>query len=180
MKTKVIHILPLIFIIFCSLQVNAINLFGDPQAPVENDLNPLDPNYDYPLYSQTNLSDYGLPFKGDFYTGYITVNPDTGSKFYYVLYSAGGRINPASRINDTAPMIVLITGGPGMSGTSFENWIGPYGVVYLNNGTAYPTENMLTWNDKYHLLFLDFPAGVGYSVYGGDDDKIDSSAKVGE
>mmetsp|Transcript_7144 Transcript_7144/g.6420 ORF Transcript_7144/g.6420 Transcript_7144/m.6420 type:complete len:180 (-) Transcript_7144:881-1420(-) len=153
--------------------------FRDPKAPVVHDLNPLNPDFDYPQASKNNLTDFGLPFLGDFYTGYITVNNDTGSKMFYILYSAGGRLNPNSRINDTAPLIVVINGGPGGSGVAIQNWLGPYVVYQDENGTTHWYESGLPWVDKYHCLYLDFPAGVGYSAYGGDDDKVHTSAEVG-
>lgn len=45
--------------------------------------------------------------------------------------------------------------------------IGPL-VIVNNNGVLTPVLKNITWNDKYNLLFVDNPIGVGYSVSGGE------------
>ena len=77
-------------------------------------------------------------------------------------------------------MIAVITGGPGCTGEGFSVITGPFRGSTPDNKTGAPVENTLSWVDKYNILYLDFPGGVGYSVYGGDDNKIKSTWKVAE
>ena len=42
--------------------------------------------------------------------------------------------------------------------------IGPFEVVYNEDGEATPKRRKFHWNDDYHLLFMDSPVGVGFSV----------------
>lgn len=41
--------------------------------------------------------------------------------------------------------------------------MGPFDVLKID-GKATPVKKEITWNDKYHMLFIDSPVGVGYSV----------------
>lgn len=136
-------------------------------AFVNSQLNPVNPNFDYPETNLINKTLGNIPYPGDIYDGYIQVNNDTGSRIFYVLYPAGGNTNPAT-INNSAPLILWLQGGPGCSdgaGTYLE--IGPITVVN-QSGNLVPTLQNITWNDQYNLLFVDSPVGVGYSVSGGE------------
>jgi carboxypeptidase C (cathepsin A) len=59
------------------------------------------------------------------------------------------------------PVLIWFNGGPGCSsllGAFQEN--GPW--VVDDNGTTY--ENPHPWNEKANVLYLESPAGVGYSL----------------
>ena len=115
-------------------------------------------------YEYIHLS-IDIPYKGDIWDGYITVNNSTQSKLFYILYPAGGQ-NTAATVNNTAPLILWLQGGPGCSdGAGNYLEIGPY-TVLNQSGRLVPTQQAVTWNDKYNLLFVDSPVGVGYSVAG--------------
>jgi carboxypeptidase C (cathepsin A) len=61
-----------------------------------------------------------------------------------------------------------LQGGPGCADGGQYSEIGPFNVYWNAEGNQEPTANGITWNDEYHLLFVDAPVGVGYSVCGGD------------
>ena len=69
--------------------------------------------------------------------------------------------------DDSTPLIVWLTGGPGCSSTLAlltEN--GPCSVNDSGTGTE---TNPYSWNEAAHVLWLDQPAGVGFS-YGKETD----------
>ncbi|EJU01527.1 alpha/beta-hydrolase [Dacryopinax primogenitus] len=92
------------------------------------------------------------------YTGYVDAGPR--HMFFYYFES---RRSPA-----TDPLLLWLTGGPGGSsaiGLLME--LGPCRVLPVSSTT--PTSNSGTaphpysWNTQANLLFLDQPAGVGFS-----------------
>ena len=64
------------------------------------------------------------------YSGYITMNPLTGSSLFYWLFEA---IN-SNITQDTKPLIIWLEGGPGCSGTFTMLWqmVSP---IRVNNNT---------------------------------------------
>jgi carboxypeptidase C (cathepsin A) len=102
------------------------------------------------------------------FSGYITVNQTSQSKIFYVLYAAGGNINPNATVNASAPLILWLQGGPGCADFGSYFQMGPFNILWDSQGNPLPVPNGITWNEKYHMLFIDEPVGVGYSVCGGD------------
>uniref|UniRef100_A0A914KUT6 Serine carboxypeptidase n=1 Tax=Meloidogyne incognita TaxID=6306 RepID=A0A914KUT6_MELIC len=110
----------------------------------------------------------GLNFKLNFkhYSGYLQVS-DTRF-LHYVLVTA--KSNP-----DKAPVVFWFNGGPGASsllGLFFES--GPY--LVSNDGTRL-VENVHSWNKYAHKVFLETPAGTGFSYvtdgnYTNNDDQV--------
>lgn len=69
--------------------------------------------------------------------------------------------NPA-----TDPVVLWLNGGPGCSSLlGLTTEIGPY---VIKEGTNEWIENPYPWNKKVNLLFLESPAGVGFSGLKGD------------
>jgi len=128
--------------------------------------NVINPNFTYVEVNKVDKEAINLPYPGEFYTGYITVNQTSGSKVFYQLYSAGGN-KRASTVNDTAPFILSLAGGPGVPGGNSYYETGPFRVI-LTDDQFGPVLNDVTWNDEYHLLYVDNPVGVGYSVMNND------------
>jgi vitellogenic carboxypeptidase-like protein len=85
-----------------------------------------------------------------------------------MLYAASGNTNPNATVNDTAPLILWLQGGPGCADAGNYVEMGPFNVITGPDGLPQPVVNGITWNERYHMLFVDAPVGVGYSVCGGD------------
>lgn len=93
-----------------------------------------------------------ITFSTDVYSGYLNV---TENKMLHYMF-VESKNAPA-----TDPVLIWFNGGPGCSsllGAFQEN--GPW--VVDDNGTIY--ENPHPWNEKANVLYLESPAGVGYSL----------------
>jgi cathepsin A (carboxypeptidase C) len=102
----------------------------------------------------------GLPFPFKTYSGYLNVAGTTRNLHYFYVESQN---NPK---ND--PLVIWFNGGPGCSsmlGLLTEH--GPY--VMENEGTTF-NENKYSWNKEVNMLYIESPAGVGYSYYTEDYD----------
>ncbi|XP_076896356.1 serine carboxypeptidase 1-like [Bidens hawaiensis] len=91
----------------------------------------------------------------DQYSGYVTVDPIHGRALFY--YLAESPVN-----SSTNPLVLWLNGGPGCS--SFGNGammeLGPFRVS-VDNKTL--SRNKYAWNSIANVLFLESPAGVGFS-----------------
>ncbi|XVE93332.1 hypothetical protein REPUB_Repub01dG0182900 [Reevesia pubescens] len=96
---------------------------------------------------------HGLNF--NHFSGYVTVDPGAGrALFYYFVES--------EKNSDTKPLVLWLNGGPGCS--SFGNGamleLGPFRVNPDSKTLSY---NEYAWNKVANILFLESPAGVGFS-----------------
>ncbi|RCV08723.1 hypothetical protein SETIT_1G349800v2 [Setaria italica] len=89
------------------------------------------------------------------YSGYVTVNEERGRALFYWLTEADG--DAASK-----PLVLWLNGGPGCSSVAYgaSEEIGPFRIK--PNGTGLFL-NKYSWNREANLLFLESPAGVGFS-----------------
>lgn len=99
----------------------------------------------------------GQNFNVDFaqYSGYVTVSEESGRALFYWLTEAVE--DPASK-----PLVLWLNGGPGCSSIAYgmAEEIGPF---HVNKDGKSVYLNPYSWNTVANLLFLDAPAGVGYS-----------------
>ncbi|GMI93358.1 serine carboxypeptidase-like 40 [Hibiscus trionum] len=98
----------------------------------------------------------GQPNGVDFnhYSGYVTVDSKAGRALFY--YFAESPEN-----SSTNPLVLWFNGGPGCSsliGAMTE--LGPF-RVYSDGKTLY--RNNYAWNNVANVLFVESPAGVGFS-----------------
>lgn len=112
----------------------------------------------------------GNPFPFKTYSGYLSVAGTTRNLHYFYVES---QKNPS---ND--PLVVWFNGGPGCSsmlGLLTEH--GPY--VMENEGTAFHA-NDYSWNKEVNMLYIESPAGVGFSYYTEEDDYNYTDAGVAQ
>ncbi|GKB45189.1 peptidase S10, serine carboxypeptidase, alpha/beta hydrolase fold protein [Tanacetum coccineum] len=101
--------------------------------------------------------DGDLPFT--FETGYVGVGEHDDVEFFY--YFVESQRNP---LED--PLLLYLSGGPGVSGLStFLYQIGPLSFnienCWKNNITL--ELNPYSWTKMANMIFVDTPAGVGFS-----------------
>ncbi|CAA0816584.1 Serine carboxypeptidase-like 40 [Striga hermonthica] len=94
----------------------------------------------------SNVSHYG---------GYVTVNKKAGRALYYYFVEARSSHN-------TLPLLLWLNGGPGCSSLAYGAMqeLGPF-RVHSDGKTLY--RNKFAWNRAANVLFLESPAGVGFS-----------------
>ena len=123
---------------------------------IVNEIKDLFPNYTHPLYS-----------------GYLNTDMPLKDLFFILAESQN---SPS-----TDPLILWLNGGPGCSSlTGFLDEIGPFtSDLYSGNFTYNP----YSWNMNASLLFIEQPAGVGFSItndvnYTWDDLKSSNGLKT--
>ncbi|XP_051130779.1 serine carboxypeptidase-like 27 [Andrographis paniculata] len=91
------------------------------------------------------------------YSGYVTVNRRAGRALFYWLTEA-----PAERGPELRPLVLWLNGGPGCSSVAYgaAEEIGPFRINSDGRGLYL---NPYSWNKLANLLFLESPAGVGFS-----------------
>lgn len=89
------------------------------------------------------------------YAGYITVNESSGRALFYWLTEAEGHA-------ESKPLILWLNGGPGCSSIAYGAMqeIGPF-RIFPNASGLFRSE--YSWNKVANILFLESPAGVGFS-----------------
>jgi len=113
-------------------------LYGQPAGDKITSL----PNYHGPALSQ--------------YSGYINIDPSHGRRLHYWFIESLG--NPSKD-----PVVVWLNGGPGCS--SMDGLLYEMGPIHFNNkpNDLSPIFNPWTWVNISSMLFIEAPAGVGFS-----------------
>lgn len=104
-----------------------------------------------------------LPFK--MYSGYLKASGDKKLHYWFV--------ESAHDLRD--PLVLWMNGGPGCS--SMEGLLEEHGPVLLNADGATLRPNKYSWNSRANVLYLEAPAGVGFSYsklqnYSTNDDLV--------
>jgi cathepsin A (carboxypeptidase C) len=93
------------------------------------------------------------------YTGWL----DVGHKHLFFWYFASENASPTP---DAAPLALWMTGGPG--GSSMLGMLQELGPCLINDDGTGTVYNPYGWNKDTAMIFVDQPAGVGFSYL--DDD----------
>ncbi|RWR90010.1 serine carboxypeptidase II-3-like protein [Cinnamomum micranthum f. kanehirae] len=103
----------------------------------------------------TELPGSPNPVSFDQYSGYVTVDPVHGRALFYYFTESPENAS-------TKPLVLWLNGGPGCS--SFGNGammeLGPFRV---NSDGQSLFRNDYAWNNVANIIFLESPAGVGFS-----------------
>ena len=111
----------------------------------------------------TQLPNFTEPMRTNSYSGYLDVN--VNKSLHYVFIESED--DPA---ND--PVLIWFNGGPGCSSLlGFLQENGPI-VVDDDNMTTYM--NPHPWNQRANTLYLESPAGVGFSFAANNESKVHS------
>eukprot|EP01120_Amphizonella_sp_Union-15-10_P000177 TRINITY_DN10214_c0_g1_i1.p1 TRINITY_DN10214_c0_g1~~TRINITY_DN10214_c0_g1_i1.p1 ORF type:complete len:464 (-),score=75.41 TRINITY_DN10214_c0_g1_i1:73-1464(-) len=113
----------------------------------------------------------GLPENLNFdqYSGYITVDEVAGRALFY--WFVESQSSPA-----TDPLVIWLTGGPGCS-----SLLG----LFIENGPFSPDQNGKTlslnpysWNKVANVIYLESPAGVGFSYSNNTQDYFTNDTRT--
>ena len=94
-------------------------------------------------------------FATDTYSGYLQAT-ETKSLHYVFTESMD---SPS-----TDPVIIWFNGGPGCS--SMLGLMQELGPIVVDDGEDYLKTNPHPWNERANVLFIESPAGVGWSIAG--------------
>ncbi|KAL9675659.1 hypothetical protein QQ045_003863 [Rhodiola kirilowii] len=110
----------------------------------------------------THLPGFTASFPSKHYAGYIDINKK--HLFYYFVQSERDPVND--------PVVLWLNGGPGCS--SFDGFVYEHGPFDFDAGSKLPKLhlNQYSWSKVSNILYLDSPAGVGFSY---SDDTNDYS-----
>ena len=101
----------------------------------------------------------GLP--SPWFSGYLIASPT--KKLHYVFVSS--LADP-----DNDPVVVWFNGGPGCS--SLLALFQEHGPFIIDDGEYQIKPNPEPWNKRANILYIESPAGVGYSVGVNPEDRI--------
>ncbi|KAH9543433.1 hypothetical protein CY35_13G064700 [Sphagnum magellanicum] len=116
----------------------------------------------------------GPPVSFSMRSGYITVDEKAGRTLFFWFVEADVHGHSAS-----APLTLWLNGGPGCSsvGGGMLSELGPF---YPTPDGAHLQQNDYSWNKFSHLLFLESPAGVGFSYSNTTSDYVTGDKKTAE
>ncbi|TKS70110.1 Lysosomal protective protein [Collichthys lucidus] len=109
-----------------------------------------------------------MTFKPNFrqWSGYLQARP---GKFFHYWFVTSQR----DPVKD--PLLLWLNGGPGCS--SLDGFLSENGPFHVNDDGATLYENTFSWNKIANVLYVESPAGVGYSYsddkdYATDDNQV--------
>lgn len=103
------------------------------------------------------------------FSGYVSVNEGHGRALFYWLTQA--TTHPEKK-----PLVLWLNGGPGCSSVAYgaSEEIGPFRINKTGSSLYL---NKYSWNKVANILFLESPAGVGFSYTNTSSDLKDSGDK---
>ncbi|XP_008308464.1 lysosomal protective protein [Cynoglossus semilaevis] len=107
---------------------------------------------DYAPDRVTHLPGMGFTPNYKQWSGYLKAGP--GKFFHYWFVTS-------QRDPDKDPLVLWLNGGPGCS--SLDGFLSENGPFHVNDNGATLYQNPFSWNKIANVLYLESPAGVGYS-----------------
>lgn len=102
----------------------------------------------------------GYPYKGKMYSGYLNLSNPLKKLHYLFLESQNDPKND--------PVLLWLNGGPGCS--SLLGWAQEHGPAVFKELSTEWEINDYSWNKKANVIYLESPAGVGFSYIDSDKD----------
>ncbi|XP_057782946.1 serine carboxypeptidase 1-like [Salvia miltiorrhiza] len=135
---------------------------GPVYAGVQEGLKEADMVATLPGQPQVNFSQY---------SGYVTVDPNAGRALFYYFAE--------SEDSSTKPLVLWLNGGPGCSslGAGAMTELGPFRVNPDGKTLWY---NQYSWNTVANVIFLESPAGVGFSYSNTSSDYTTGDAQTAQ
>lgn len=104
--------------------------------------------------TRVDLSTFGWTGKAALHSGFFALDSlGNATRQTFFWYSA------AQSGHEDAPVLLWLQGGPGVS--SLYGMFTEIGPFVISEGRVQPRN--VSWNDDFHLLFLDNPVGTGFS-----------------
>ncbi|KAI1811478.1 alpha/beta-hydrolase [Poronia punctata] len=95
------------------------------------------------------------------FTGLIPIDPDHNKSLFFWFFERTDK--PQTSSSSPSPTIIFLNGGPG--GSSLSGLFTEIGPCIIDNTTTTITDpNPYSWTSFANLLFLDQPAGTGFST----------------
>ncbi|GAB4827171.1 Serine carboxypeptidase-like 20 [Ancistrocladus abbreviatus] len=122
----------------------------------------------------TQLPGFNGTFPSKHYSGYVTVDETHGRKLFY--YFVLSERNPSQD-----PLVLWLNGGPGCS--SFDGFVyehGPFNFEAAKKQGDLPMLylNPYSWSKVSNMIYLDSPAGVGFSYSENTSDYVTGDLKT--
>ncbi|KDP38716.1 hypothetical protein JCGZ_04069 [Jatropha curcas] len=103
------------------------------------------------------------------YSGYVTVNEESGRAFFYWFMEAVE--DPESK-----PLVLWLNGRPGCSSIGYGE-AEEVGLFYIQADGKTLYLNPYSWNNVANILFIDSPVGVGFSYSNTSSDVLNNGDK---
>ncbi|CAM8927557.1 unnamed protein product [Rhodiola kirilowii] len=122
----------------------------------------------------TEVPGFAGNFPSKHYAGYVTLDESHGKKLFYYFVES-------ERSPKEDPVVLWLNGGPGCS--SFDGFVyehGPFNfeASATNGGLPNLHLNPYSWSKVSSILYLDSPAGVGFSYSQNKSDYVTGDTKT--
>ena len=111
----------------------------------------------------------GATFTTDSYSGYLPVTETKSLHYVYVESQSA----PADD-----PVLIWFNGGPGCS--SLLGFLQEHGPWIIDDFETQIKQNPFPWNKRANVLYIESPAGVGYSIGSGEGDLVQNDMTQSE
>ena len=106
--------------------------------------------------TKTVVKDLFEDYDGEIYSGYLQTKI-SGNELFYIYTPA------QNQSSSNIPTVLWLNGGPGCS--SLFGMLGEVGPVTADNYAGVFKKNPYSWNLNTNVVFIEQPAGVGFSKY---------------